>query len=93
MDENTRQKVGSYVELLDAVKAKTGSEQTAVAVLVEVAKDQRTERMREEREAKTDEPATERQRKFMDKLGIKYPKTISKQEASAVIDEELGKSG
>ena len=91
MDENTKQKLDSYLELLNEIKEKTENEQTALSVLQEVAKDQRMERMIEEREAKTNEPATAKQKNYMDKLGIKYPKTISKREASALIDEELGK--
>jgi hypothetical protein len=29
----------------------------------------------------------------MKKLGIKFPDTVTKQEASTLIDEELGKNG
>ncbi len=48
--------------------------------------------MIEEREARNNEPATFKQRTFMDSLGIKYQKNVSKNEASGLIDEELGKN-
>jgi len=93
MDENTKEKLTSYLELLDEITTKQKNEQLAAAVLSEVAKDFRMERMIEEREARNGQPATFKQRKFMDNLGIKYPKNISKREASALIDEELGRNG
>jgi len=92
MDEDIKEKLTSYLELLDEITTKQKNEQLAAAVLSEVAKDFKMERMIEEREAKNNEPATFKQRKFMDNLGIKYPKNISKREASALIDEELGKN-
>lgn len=38
------------------------------------------------------QPATDKQKQFMKKLGIKFPATVTKQEASMMIDEELGRS-
>ena len=38
-------------------------------------------------------PATEKQKKFMDQLGIKFPKDISKKEASVLIEDELNNNG
>lgn len=94
MVENTKQKLDSYVELLNEIKEKTENDQTtAIAILAEVAKDQRMERMIEERQARNNEPATFKQKKFMDDLGIKYPRNVTKQEASELIDEELAKNG
>jgi hypothetical protein len=49
--------------------------------------------MRQEKEAKNSVPATDRQKKFMKKLGIDFPETVTKQEASLLIDEELGRNG
>ena len=93
MEQNIKEKLDSYLELLNEINEKTQSEPEKIAILAEIAKDQRVERMIEEREARNNAPATFKQRKFMDDLGIKYPKSISKQEASALIDEELGKNG
>jgi len=48
--------------------------------------------IRQEREANDNQPATEKQKRFMDDLGIRYPKTVTKKEAAALIDEELGRN-
>ena len=58
------------------IKQKTADERTAVALLQEISKDRRMEEMREEREAKNNILATEKQKKFMENLGIKYPKAL-----------------
>jgi len=92
MDEDMKEKLNCYLELLDEIKAKTENEQVAVAVFGEIAKDFRMKRMIEEREARNNEPATAKQKKFMDDLGIKYQRNVSKREASALIDEELGRN-
>ena len=86
-------KLGNYIELLEQIKQKTDDERTAVSLLQEVSKDRRMEAIRDEREAKNSMPATEKQKKFMKKLGIDFPETVTKQEASLLIDEELGKNG
>ena len=93
MEENIQEKLTSYLELLDEIKDKTEDEGTAVVVLQEISKDRRMEEMRQDREAKNSVPATDKQKRFMKRLGINYPKTITKQEASVLIDEELGKNG
>jgi hypothetical protein len=93
MDENTKEKLEGYLDLLEQISDKTQNEEATVALLQEIAKDQRMERMIEQREARNNKPATFKQKRFMDNLGIKYPKNISKREASALIDEETGKNG
>jgi hypothetical protein len=65
----------------------------AIAILQEMSKDRRSQQMHEEQETKNSEAATERQKKFMKKLGIKYPENVTKVEASTLIDEELAKNG
>ena len=92
MEENIHEKLTSYLELLDEIKDKTEDEGTAAVVLQEISKDRRMEEMRQDREAKNSVPATEKQKRFMKKLGVDYPKTITKKEASVLIDEDLGKS-
>lgn len=39
------------------------------------------------------EKATDKQKKFMDELGLEYPSTITKIEASKLIDEKTGSKG
>lgn len=93
MGQNTQAKLNSYLELFEEIKQKTGDDKIALGLLAEMSKDRRMEEIREEREMKNRQPATIKQRKFMDDLGIKYPKNVTKQEASVLIDEELGKNG
>ena len=92
MDEQTQEQLTKYLELLGEIKSKTEDERTASVVLQELSKDRRMEEMRQVRETRNNVPATDKQKKFMTKLGIEYPKTVTKQEASALIDEELGKN-
>jgi len=92
MDANTQQTLQGYLDLLAVIKEKTGDERTAVAVLTEVNKDRRMSEMKQERVNSGNELATEKQKEFMKKLGIKVPKNLTKHEASALIDEELGKT-
>jgi len=92
MDEDIKARIDEYVSLLSQLQERVGDEK-ALTILQEISKDQRMERMIEEREARNNKPATFKQRKFMDDLGIKYPKNVTKKEASALIDDELGKNG
>ena len=81
------------MKLLEQIKQKTEDERTAVSLLQEISKDRRTAEIREERGIEQNEPATEKQKNFMKKLNIKFPATVTKQEASVLIDEELGRNG
>jgi len=92
MDEDIKEKVEGYLWLLEQIKQSVEESSVAIALLSEIRKDQRMEEIKEEREARNNEPATPKQRKFMDDLGIKYPKNVTKKEASALIDDELGKN-
>lgn len=91
-------KVAEYLELLRGIRAKVGDERTAMNILQEVNKDLRMAQIREERSSgqnigqlEADYPATEKQKNFLKKLGVKTPANLTKKEASALIDEELGK--
>ena len=98
MQFDMQSKLEEYVRLLEQIKQKTTDERTAVSLLQEVSKDRRSAEIREERETKNSDtqdsqPATEKQKQFMKKLGIKFPATVTKQEASMMIDEERGRNG
>ena len=93
MEKTIQEKLDGYVKLLGDIRSKVGDERTAVSLLQEIGKDQRMDRMSEEREMRNSQPATAKQKKFMDKLGISYPKNVTKQEASVLIDEELSRNG
>lgn len=93
MDENIQQKLNSYLELLEQINSKIQDEATKIVLLQELSKDRRMEEMKQHLEAKNGEPATEKQKRFMKKLGINFPATVTKKEASMLIGEELGKNG
>ena len=93
MEFNVQSKMDEYLELLEQIKQKTTDERTAVSVLQEISKDRRSVEIREERQAKNAEPATDKQKQFMKKLNIQFPENVTKHEASVLIDDELGKNG
>jgi hypothetical protein len=98
MKFDMQSKLEEYLKLLEQIKQKTTDERTAVSLLQEVSKDRRSAEIREERETKNNgasdnEPATEKQKQFMKKLGIKFPATVTKQEASTRIDEKREQNG
>lgn len=99
MKFDMQSKLDEYLRLLDQIKQKTTDERTAVSLLQELSRDRRSAEIREERESRNSDdsnnnsiPATDKQQQFMKKLGIKFPATVTKQEASLMIDEELGKN-
>ena len=91
MESTIREKIDAYVEIFDAIRDKTESEEAAIVILQEMNKDRRSVEIREEREAKHEDAATTRQRGFMKTLGIRCPATVTRKEASLLIDEELTK--
>jgi len=94
MEANIQDKLDSYLELFEQIKQKTqGDDKIALSLLTEISKDRRMEEIRQEKEAKNAEPATEKQKKFMKKLGMDFPKNATKKEASVMIDEELSRNG
>lgn len=90
MNTNIEGKLEGYLELFEEIKGRVKDDILARTILSEVSKDRRMEQIREEREMKNGEPATTRQLQFMKKLGIEIPAGVTKQQASALIDEELG---
>ena len=92
MDEWEQNQMSDYIQLLNEAKEQVSNEHTAVLIVGEVAKDRRMKEMSQQRQA-DGEPATVRQKRFMEKLGIDYDEDVSKQEASDLIDEELAKNG
>ena len=94
MEANIQDKLDSYLELFEQIKQKTqGDDKIALSLMTEISKDRRMEEIRQEKEAKNAEPATEKQKKFMKKLGMDFPKNATKKEASVMIDEELSRNG
>ena len=91
MKEDRQERLGQYIELLEEIKERTGDEVIALRLLTEISKDRRMDMIRQEREKSNGDSATAKQKEFMKRLNIKCPKTVTKQEASIMIDEELGK--
>jgi len=92
MDAKMKNRLDAYLELLEEISEKTDDKKTAVALLQEISKDRRMEKIREEQGFKNgDQPATDKQKKFMTKLGIEFTDDITKKQASFLIDGELGK--
>ena len=89
MDNITEIKLGEYLDLLDKLRTRTKDEISAVALLREIAKDRRTEEIRKERQRFNGEPATDRQKEKLKKLGVKYSGNLTKQGASRLIDEAM----
>ena len=89
MDINTQKRLNRYLELLEEISEKTNEESTAVALLHEIAKDTRAEQMRNERQTRNGNGATSKQKRLMKQLGLDFPETISRKEASVMITEEL----
>ena len=91
MDAKMKEKLNVYLELLDEISEKTENESTALALLQEISKDRRMEKIKHEQDLKNgDQPATEKQKKFMEDLNIEFAKDITKKQASFLIDTELG---
>jgi hypothetical protein len=93
MKFDMQSKLDEYMRLLEQIKQRTTDEANAVSVLQELSKDRRAAERQGEHEAQDSEPATEKQKNFMKNLKIKFPDTVTKREASVLIDEELGKNG
>jgi len=89
METNNIDKLESYIELYDEIREKTDSDSAAVAILQEMGKDQRSNRIREEKATVGYKPATEKQKRFMERLGISFPAEITSKEASVLLREEL----
>lgn len=92
MNEETEKKMNEYMELLNQIKQHVSNEDTAASIVSEIAKDKRVQEMQKNRNG-NGSPATQKQKQFMEKLGIDYPENVTKREASKLIDEELAKNG
>lgn len=92
MDEVMKVRVDDYLELLQEIRKEVDSEETAARLVSEIAKDMRMQQISEERQ-QNGTPATEKQKAFLDRLGVEYSDDVSKRKASKLIDEELAKNG
>ena len=86
MNENIREKLTGYLELLSEIKQKTGDEKTAVALLQEILKDVRMEQIRQERNFNGNAPATAKQVSYLRSFGVAIPDGLTRQQASRLIE-------
>ena len=87
MEFDIQDRVDEYIDMLDRIRPKVDSEEVAVAVLHEICKDRRSEAMRREDRKPRENGATEKQKRLMRELKIRYPGDVSKIEASKLIDQ------
>jgi hypothetical protein len=92
MNAGMKRHMENVLELFDTIKQRVADEHTAVVLLQEVCKDKRTDDISQDRHSKAGYQATAKQKHLMGKLGIEYPKDVTKEEASVLIDERKSKS-
>ena len=79
-----------YVELYEELKAKVGSEDVALAIVEQVGKDNRVERMRSsvvQNGTNGEQPATEKQIAYLKVLNVEVSEGLTKSQASELIDQ------
>ena len=82
-----------YVELFEDLKTRVGSDDVALAIVEQVGKDNRVERMNSLRAvndsgiANGEQPATEKQIGYLKSLGVEVSAGLTKKQASGLIDE------
>jgi len=84
MKKEIQKSIDEYVELYDAIQEKTPGTEVAIAILREVGKDKRTEQINE---VSIDSVATEKQKKFLKDLGVEFDDSITRKEASDLIEQ------
>ena len=83
MKKEFQKSIDEYIELYDAVQEKAVSEDVAVAIFQEIGKDKRTAEIAE---AANDALATEKQKNYLSDLGVDFKESITKKEASVLIE-------
>ena len=83
--------VEHYVNEFDNILEKLGTQQieVAVAIMQEVAKDRRMQEIQRHGRANKSGPATQRQREYLESLGVVVPEGVTKRQASQMIDKVL----
>ena len=98
METEIEERIAYYASLYAKLRKEFGAADVAIAVLEQVGKDTRMAKLRTWEQSNGangtngDVPATTKQLDFMRMLGLDVPDGLTKKEASALIDEELGNS-
>jgi hypothetical protein len=80
-------KIEEYANLLAKIKSKIQDSNEAVAIMEQIGKDRRTELIQSSQNSVAVSPATEKQRNYLKSLGIEFDESISKKEASDLIQQ------
>ena len=92
-NNNTNSRVTHYLELYEEVRDRVGDDQIALGIMHELAKDARMCQIVAERQTARDQPtsgdqpATEKQLGYLGRLGVAISKSLTKREASELIDQ------
>ena len=87
LKEETQSKLDMYVEAYDRIKQRIGDERVSSVILQELAKDIRIARPKSDGFADNPVPATDKQLAFLRRLGKDVDGPLTKQQASALIDD------
>jgi hypothetical protein len=94
MEIETQEQIESYVNLYGEIRKRVQDSAVCAAIIQQVGKDARMKQMHAWRlngnlngVNNGDEPATEKQIAYLKRMGIEPPHGLTKQSASALIDE------
>ena len=98
-NEVTKQTLRNYVELFTQLRSRVSTDEVALAMLQEIGKDARVERMHGRNGQSNgncvgngDVPPTTKQLGFLRDLGVEIPRGLTKRQASEVIDRAREKA-
>jgi len=86
MKKEMMESISHYVELYSEIQDKTGNDDVTVVILQEIGKDTRTSQI-SSASGNGEGPATEKQKGYLNDLGIAFDESITKKEASDLIDQ------
>jgi hypothetical protein len=91
MESQTQSTLDAYTSLFHTLKQRVGDGVAAAAIMQEVTRDRRAQQIRDERQTERGEQesgsATQKQIEFLKDLKMDIPQGLTKQAASALIDE------
>src|SRR3990170_3917800 len=97
MTEQTKQNgetgAAEYLDLYNQIKSMAADRDVALVILQEIAKDLRTNQIRQEKQQRAQGPATSRQKAYLDRLGVDFDANITSAQASQLIDEAREREG
>ena len=86
MKKEMKESIEHYVELYDAIQVKTGNDDVTAVLLQEIGKDLRTSQI-SGTSGSGEGPATDKQKDYLKDLGVAFDDSITKKEASEMIDQ------